>query len=452
MELGVEEEERKERRGRIIKTIAVIVLLLLLLLIPLRAQRFLWYTRNVRCLRCHPEMIAKFEQAETHRPFKEERCLSCHKEHTTVSQAKETARNRSRWGEKVEAVLPRFITQDLWNLLSPPTQPQVRGVKSSAAGEYLKSGEGELCLSCHQAIASQMGRAYPHPPFNKKECTGCHDPHAADHGALTRERSDELCAICHRMDPEFARALKHRPFEVRSCPSCHTGHASDHRGLLRGAEKDVCFECHQGLAPQLSMPVQHRPFDAGECTGCHEPHSSEAGFLLIEEMPGVCYRCHTKTKEDFAGTSRHPVSASFTCVKCHEPHAGENLVLLPASGNEVCYRCHRDIEPSFEAVDHSKIPFDRGAGACLGCHFYHGSSYKPLLVDESVALCRRCHPDRYTKMSHPVGNDVFDGRRYSTLTCTSTCHWIHYVPKKALLKWERDELCLSCHPGTGYWR
>ena len=443
------------RRKRTAKTVAVSLLLLILLLLPTRVEKIVWYAQNVSCLLCHPEMISAFDKRNVHEPFRTKRCLSCHSRHATAGVRERANVNRSIWGELIDGLIPRFIREDVWNFLFPPTQIRVAGIKSLSRGiegKYLVESEGVLCLSCHRRQAAQMSNANPHPPFNDQRCIGCHDPHASDFASLTRIRSDELCSVCHRMTEDAISPVVHGPFKIRSCTSCHTGHASNISGLLKAGQKDVCFTCHRSIAQQLYLPVRHRPFESGRCTDCHKPHASEAKFLLTEDMPGECYRCHGNVKRQFELSSKHPISASFTCVRCHDPHAQRYPVLLPASGNGVCYRCHGDIVPSFEAIRHSKVDFSRGLGSCLGCHLYHGSSNAPLLVDEAVSLCRRCHVGKMSKLNHPVGGSLYDPRRGSQLTCTSTCHWIHYVPQRALLKWTPDELCLVCHVGTGYWQ
>ncbi len=447
--------ERRSRGGRTAKLVAVFLLLLALLLLPTRVEKIVWYAQNVSCLRCHPEMIAAFDKRSVHDPFRTKRCLGCHAKHADAGVRERASVNRSIWGEFVDGLIPRFVRVDIWNFLFPPVRTSVAGVKSMSRAKerkYLVEPEGSLCLSCHRRQAAQMASANPHPPFNAMRCTGCHDPHASDFADLTRLRSDELCSVCHRMAEDAARQIVHGPFKIRSCTSCHTGHASNFSGLLKAGQKDVCLSCHRALALQLHFPVRHRPFESGRCTDCHEPHASESKFLLVEDMPGECYKCHGNVKRQFELPSKHPIGFSFTCVRCHDPHAAQNAVLLPAKGNDACYRCHGDIAPSFKATRHSKIEFARGTGACLGCHFHHGSANAPLLADEPVSLCRRCHSGKMSKLSHPVGGSLYDPRRGSRLTCTSTCHWIHYVPRRALLKWTPDELCIVCHVGTGYWQ
>ncbi|MCL5291917.1 MAG: hypothetical protein M1548_05225 [Actinobacteria bacterium] len=448
--------ERRGARGRIVKSIALIILILIVLIIPQRAQRYVWYAQSVACLSCHPQMQAKFSEKNVHNPFMLRQCTTCHRQHASVPGRERKSENRSFWGRAVERLLPGFVREDIWNLiLGLPTSTKVKGVKSVLGTKNPTKPQEETCMTCHQKIARQMGRKFAHPPFNGKKCLSCHDPHASNFTSMTRRNSTELCSMCHRMDKDRARRFKHPPFAINSCASCHTGHASDYSRLLKASQKEVCFTCHKRIAPLLYMPVQHPPFENGQCTGCHLPHASDATVLLIDNMPQVCYRCHSKTESDFDRPSKHPVSSLFTCARCHRPHAGQEPSLLFGRGNEVCYRCHEKIRASFEVTKHSTLQFERGRGACLGCHAYHGSVYRPLLANEPVTTCSRCHTDKANKVmliNHPAGANYYDVRRKAQLTCTSTCHWVHYVPENALLKWKPDELCLICHAQIGITR
>ena len=48
----------------------------------------------------------------------------------------------------------------------------------------LKPGaEGKLCLDCHSDFEAILKRASVHTPVRSRNCTGCHNPHAAEHGS-----------------------------------------------------------------------------------------------------------------------------------------------------------------------------------------------------------------------------------------------------------------------------
>lgn len=431
------------------RAMLVFGLLAILLVLPLRSQKYIWYARNANCIPCHQSVAAKYENNYGHAPFVKQQCTVCHKPHDLPKARIAKAENRSFWGNWFEKALPKPVKERLWNMLLPVTQSVVLGAKESALAQGSLSAE-KLCVKCHANLTKTMGQKSTHPPFKQKQCLTCHDPHASNYSSMMRRRPDVICTLCHRKTVNAARRVKHRPFELRSCTSCHSAHASAQTRLLKAEEKNVCLECHQDVAKQMSLPVKHPPFEQGNCVACHQPHSSDQDFVLQKVMPEVCYGCHYTVRADFERTSHHPIGPDFTCVKCHSPHASENRVLLAAQGNQLCFQCHADVQSAFEARGHSKIsPSQEGQATCLACHKQHGSPEKPLLIMDSVSLCRSCHSTQATGMKHPVGEGKIDPRQGFELTCISTCHWVHYVDEPAFLKWKPDELCLSCHPQVG---
>ena len=68
-----------------------------------------------------------------------------------------------------------------------------------AANPYnLATGaRGQLCLTCHEDFKQTMSKKFIHTPLAQGDCSGCHNPHAADHGMLLAADDTQICFSCH---------------------------------------------------------------------------------------------------------------------------------------------------------------------------------------------------------------------------------------------------------------
>jgi predicted CXXCH cytochrome family protein len=100
------------------------------------------------------------------------------------------------------------------------------GPAAAAPNFKLKKGaEGKLCLECHAGQLDEvLKRPFVHTPVRSRECTGCHNPHASDHGKLLGGEPSKACLACHQVVPSGARS-RHRPIEEKGC-TCHEPHAA----------------------------------------------------------------------------------------------------------------------------------------------------------------------------------------------------------------------------------
>ncbi len=95
-----------------------------------------------------------------------------------------------------------------------------------------KGAEGQLCLGCHAKLERELAKPSVHTPVKSRQCTGCHNPHASQHGKLLSDEIGPTCLSCHRdVVPAKARSA-HAPAASGDCASCHAPHASDFPGLL----------------------------------------------------------------------------------------------------------------------------------------------------------------------------------------------------------------------------
>lgn len=351
------------------------------------------------CLSCHTELKAKLKLDYTHLIFKRGECIVCHIPHNKIKKVK------------------------------------------------LRAARKELCLGCHQPIAQKLGKLYTHLPVTKGFCIDCHDQHASAHRYILRQSPQKICTACHPIFPDLKLAQVHPPYEKGYCADCHDPHGSDHKVMLRMAQNPLCFMCHPTVAPDILKPVQHPPYLQGGCTECHHPHASNIKPLLLAVEPDVCYFCHEDIAGEVQRPSHHPIGLTIVCCDCHSPHSSYFSNLTLASGNDLCYLCHPNIERNYVTCAHNFVSWRREEGFCTNCHMVHGSDFAPLLLYESITLCKSCHPLGPHRWSdHPYGDGYIDPRRETQLTCASSCHDPHGTGKVAMVRWYPDELCLICHP------
>lgn len=323
------------------------------------------------CLTCHSPIAALLERKFIHAAVSRG-CTTCHTDHRAATSS-----------------LPRSDR--------PPA--------------YLKANQPGLCLDCHPATA-RLADEHKGQPFQKAQCTGCHDPHSSNLPKLAPEKphgpygarqcaschaapeagrvrpaganTNELCYGCHEQLRERIRSAKSQHkllgMSPRSCVECHDPHATNHEHSLRKPAQRLCEACHAGIA--AGARYRHEPVGAG-CVYCHDAHASERPRQLQAAVHDLCMGCHSPAAEKIM-SSREPV-----------PLFGGRVV-LPARQFEKLRYLDLDPEkrtghplpghPAFAAAGEGRPETN-----CLTCHVPHGGAIRRLLVAEQGALCFRCH-------------------------------------------------------------
>ena len=334
----------------------------------------------------------------------------------------------------------------------------------------LKPGaQGPLCFQCHVAFKEQLEKAFVHTPVKTKECTGCHSPHATQHGKLLSEDQSKVCLTCHKtLLPKEPKSI-HQPAADGSCVSCHDPHASANKAQLVKAGAALCATCHQALTDGIAKAtVKHAPLEKTGCTACHDPHSStSATQLLKSEVPRLCVSCH---KTDATFTKAHmgyPVGGA-NCTSCHDPHGSSQPGMLYDTvhkpvATKSCGQCHNlasDPKPFLtkrEGIDlcrgcHAEqvaLMLDKSAvhqpvidqRACLNCHSPHASKTAGLLAGPMKTVCASCHADTIARQQHSPAKHppVAEGK------CTA-CHDPHSTNGTLLFSDKhKPETCAPCH-------
>lgn len=338
---------------------------------------------------------------------------------------------------------------------------------ATGAEVKLQAPGSELCYICHSDLQSEFAKGVVHPPVEKGDCVGCHNPHATRPLHLLKLPPGELCWECHqKMQAQLQKTSVHQPVKKEECLSCHEPHSSPQEKLLKKKGNALCLECHPERLADLKKPFVHSAMAKGSCLDCHLPHSSDNESLLVKASPALCQKCHQIDNPALRAKHLNIALQGVNCSGCHDPHGSENPNLvrsnmhmpfakkecgkchlvgsdnprnLKAENEQLCYSCHSTKEVKFKAgLVHPPVE----EGQCLTCHNPHASDSPSLLVDMERKVCFQCHVEVQETVltslsSHPL--KVVDGRQ-----CT-TCHNPHSSEQKFLFKLPALELCASCH-------
>lgn len=345
------------------------------------------------------------------------------------------------------------------------------GLAAFAANPYnlAPGAKGKLCLSCHEDFKETMKKKHIHTPLAKGDCTGCHNPHAADHGKLLTTDVSVVCASCHEGLVPVDAASTHQVLSKGGCVTCHEPHSSDHRKNLVKSGSELCFDCHAELGTKISKAkFPHSPVSK-DCMTCHTPHASaENPSLLKSQAPELCVKCHNPEKKTFKVQHvNYPVQKA-NCSSCHDPHGSNSASLLydnvhaplnkrmckqcheePTSKNplatlkdgyELCQGCHYEMVNETFNKDRIHWPLVDNTG-CLNCHSPHASATPGLMKAPMKKVCGDCHSDTISRQERALTKHqpIDDGE-------CSTCHSPHSSDNAFLLNEKSTvRLCAQCH-------
>ncbi len=334
----------------------------------------------------------------------------------------------------------------------------------------LKPGaKGKLCIQCHGMFEEKLKSRFIHTPVKEGECSSCHNPHAASHGALLAEKPEKICLECHDGIVQKESLSTHKVVLEGNCVKCHDPHGAANRNNLLASGNELCFGCHAEMKKSTEQAkVKHDPVEAG-CLTCHNPHTStRADFLLNEQVPELCLDCHDpKTKLFGQIHMSYPVEKG-NCTSCHDPHGGDAKGILYSNahkpvGNRMCNQCHEEagsVNPFATKKEgyelcrscHNTMVADTFSKSqmhwplldqrgCLNCHSPHASKQNALLKGSSLNVCGSCHADtierqQEAKTKHPP---IAEGE-------CAECHSPHSSTNAFyLVKNSQLELCGKCH-------
>jgi predicted CXXCH cytochrome family protein len=310
--------------------------------------------------------------------------------------------------------------------------------------------EAGHCLQCHGQRGSI--RQFPNGEYVSTHVDGDIFRRSV-HGRLA-------CSACHRefsveSHPQrtFRNKLQYQVRGARICRGCHTDEQLTrrpiHLSLLekeQGGEALVCTTCHSAHAV---TPVSGGSLAASEgnyCLGCHE-NENHMAFLNGES------RSIRVDAKDLRGSPHRNLS----CSDCHfgfssEAHpkrrfrSDRDYVLASA---EVCKRCHFDKYTKMtEGIHYAVLSVgDANAPTCTECHGGHATTSVNKDRLSTVRKCQSCHEDVYRTYAQSVhGNALFNEHNTDVPICID-CHAAHSTkdPHTAQFHEQTPDMCSGCH-------
>lgn len=147
---------------------------------------------------------------------------------------------------------------------------------TEASEAMLKSGEPQLCISCHSEMKAQFSKPFRHKVLEgAMKCSDCHNPHGGfeQKQAKLSVGADSACVKCHS-DKQGPFVFEHAPLKTEGCSACHTPHGSANPKMLKRAQvRQLCMECHSSITAQVAPDVPSFHNQAvlryQNCTICH---------------------------------------------------------------------------------------------------------------------------------------------------------------------------------------
>lgn len=112
----------------------------------------------------------------------------------------------------------------------------------------------------------------------------------------------------------------HPPYQSKECSGCHD---RERMGKFVLPQPDLCYQCHDDF--RATYRFVHAPVE-GNCTDCHIPHIAKYDKLLIMPAPDLCFTCHDK--DDSEWKEIHIDFKDQGCLECHNPHGGPDETFL----------------------------------------------------------------------------------------------------------------------------
>lgn len=291
---------------------------------------------------------------------------------------------------------------------------------SSCHLAFNRGRQPELCLVCHEDVASDIGDKIGfHGLFakaNEDSCASCHNDHLGRDADIVNLSEQDF-------DHDFTDYPLLGGHADVACADCH-----DDGQKHRDAPQE-CFTCHES-------DNVHDEFVGTNCNDCHSPtawadivfdHETTDYSLIGKHMDVACGDCHEDPTFQ---------STPTTCFGCH----AEDDIHNGRSGEE-CENCHSPIAWSDTSFDHGRDTEFALSGLhreliCDDCH-----SSDPF-ADKLDVGCVSCH----------LEDDEHDGLLGESCdTCHVTDGWAvvvfdHNIDTGHRLDGAHEELeCTACH-------
>jgi len=392
-------------------------------------------TPQALCITCHADKNAKDATGRVHQPAVHD-CLKCHDPHASPNKfqlklASEGSTPKENlcltchtMGMNVPQGGSRHGALDMGCSTCHVTH------KTGELGKqefdyHLAKGVPQLCLDCHDATSADLQKAHNNQPFDKANCTSCHDPHQS-------------------AKPKLMQVFVHAPFSDKdSCATCHKPAENGKVVLTEKDAKSVCVTCHDEQAKHIENAKVQHPGAMGECTDCHSPHAGKTPGFQKPNAVDVCLTCHAEQAEQHKKKYPHQPVFGQGCFTCHEPHGGDNAKLLRAANvNSLCLECHGP-ESKPQKVEGEQV-----------VTIFEGKVRLPDQYFNIVPVLPIKYGLGHPVDKHPVQDqmDINDVTKVSVKMNCGTCHQPHSSSQPNLLVNDQANnlvFCASCHKDMG---
>ncbi len=317
------------------------------------------------------------------------------------------------------------------------------------AEQQAEGRAAQYCLGCHRQEGAEKrfadgssvqayinADAFAISVHGKLACTACHHEFANGHP----ERS-------------FRNKMQYRIIASRRCRECHPDGAINsrtiHAALLKKENKGeaiICTNCHSAHAVVRVVAGNVATSEEKRCMSCHALEG-RMGFVNGESVP---------TRVDLAEL-RGSLHSEIGCSDCHFGFsAAEHPVRkfrsereYRHSSAEICRRCHYDkYSKVSEGVHFAMLSVGRlDAPTCVDCHGTHVISSPSKSRLSIVKKCAPCHSAVYAAYAKSVhGSALFNENNRDAAICTD-CHSSHRIKDPASSEFHDyiPDKCSACH-------
>ncbi|MGG3563727.1 cytochrome c3 family protein [Neobacillus rhizosphaerae] len=309
----------------------------------------------------------------------------------------------------------------------------------------------------HSADVDNFGNKATHRTHgnfqnNTNACANCHSTHNGEDSMLLMKSGEyELCMSCHDGTMGF--------YNVKDGSGAGTFNESHESASMHNVDSGLQIGSAPGAVVNISTEIL-------ECSSCHNPHGSANDRLLNETVLGKAYAYNVSGKmgsshgPSFTKTTAIPTGQLAIKLILKEDPAFAELNSQTGTGFKVyksmgpdgardrmnysnfCSVCHDDYLASRSAGKPSKTGYShttnnhKGGRNCASCHYAHGTDITTL-TDSSgrtIADLQKSTENGGLGFSETQAKDYMK----------------NISPKgSALKKFTNMSVCFSCHAGEG---
>lgn len=323
----------------------------------------------------------------------------------------------------------------------------------SFAEKHAEGPEKEFCLKCHGEGGSV--KKFPDGDFISTYV----DPKILDksvHKSLP-------CSSCHKdfsgerhPDRAFRSKLQYKIKESHVCRDCHPDQIIKSRAIHdalfkkeENGEAIICTNCHSAHSVARVAKGNVSTTEENYCLNCH---ASESRMLFKN---GEAISLHVRI-EDIRGSTHRNIA----CSDCHfgfsaDDHPKRRFSsrrTYRLSSSEMCKRCHFDkYSKVSESIHYTMLSSGRlDAPNCVDCHGGHAVLSLSKSRLSVVQKCKTCHDEVYEIYARSVhGSALFKENNKDVPICID-CHSSHSIkdPSSSGFHDYIPDLCSKCHSNS----